>query len=153
MHDHLHTTNGLTGSSGSKYARPEHPDDVLTATHLTVDEKRAILASWASDARAVTDAPALRKLDDGQLVEIDEILAALKQLDDTEDEDESSLANLVPTRMRAAITRRRQRSLKGERRFRRFWRDDDDDDPPPCPVAARPWPILPLDAPEAVQAA
>ena len=60
MHDHLHTTNEVIGSSGSKHCRPVHPDEVLTATHLTVDEKRASLASWASDARAVTDVPALR---------------------------------------------------------------------------------------------
>ena len=112
MHDQF--TNGLTGSSGSKRARPMYPDDVLTATHLTVDEKRAILASWASDARAVTDAPALRRLDDGQLVEIDEILAALRQLDkieeDEEDEEDGGFTTLVPTRLRVAINRRRGRA-------------------------------------------
>lgn len=152
MHDHFHATDGLTQSRAGKRARPMRPDDVLAATYLTTDEKRALLASWASDARAVTDAPALRRLDDGQLIEIDEILAALKQLDEIEDAGEATLATLIPTRMRVALSRRRLRGWKNERRFRRFWRDDDDDDPPPCPVALWPRPIIPpIDA--AVEAA
>ena len=34
-----------------------HPTDVTNDTTLTIAEKRAILASWISDARAVEDAP------------------------------------------------------------------------------------------------
>src|ERR1044072_6889404 len=37
-----------------------HPSDVVSDPDLTLDEKRAILASWASDACAVDTAPALR---------------------------------------------------------------------------------------------
>ena len=37
-----------------------HPDDVVRDPDLTLNEKRAILASWASDACAVEAAPALR---------------------------------------------------------------------------------------------
>ena len=50
--------------------------------NLTLDEKRAILASWASDACAVEAAPALRRAPGaGQIVTVDEILEALCLLD------------------------------------------------------------------------
>ena len=38
----------------------KHPRDVVGDLDLTLNEKRAILASWASDACAVEAAPALR---------------------------------------------------------------------------------------------
>jgi hypothetical protein len=38
-----------------------HPNDVVNDPDLTLSEKRAILASWASDACAVEAAPALRR--------------------------------------------------------------------------------------------
>ena len=38
----------------------EHPSDVVNDLDLTLNEKRAILASWASDACAMEAAPALR---------------------------------------------------------------------------------------------
>ena len=38
----------------------DHPRDVLADATLSRAEKRAILASWASDAAAVTSCPALR---------------------------------------------------------------------------------------------
>jgi len=60
----------------------EHPQDVLAAAHLSQQEKRAILASWASDAAAVTSNPALRELaGTRRIVTIDEILEALSMLD------------------------------------------------------------------------
>jgi len=37
-----------------------HPSDVVNDPDLTLNEKRAILASWASDACAVEAAPGLR---------------------------------------------------------------------------------------------
>ena len=40
-----------------------HPDDVASDPKLTTPRKRALLASWISDARAVENAPALRRLD------------------------------------------------------------------------------------------
>ena len=45
----------------------EHPREVLADPDLTVNEKRAILASWASDACAVEAAPALRCAPGGPL--------------------------------------------------------------------------------------
>jgi hypothetical protein len=60
----------------------EHPRDVIGDADLTLNEKRAILASWASDACAVEAAPSLRcaRGADRQ-VSIDEILEALRALD------------------------------------------------------------------------
>lgn len=64
---------------GSAYSRP---DDVVRDPDLTTYEKRAILASWASDARAVESAPALRIGPQGQPpVTVDEVMEALRALD------------------------------------------------------------------------
>jgi hypothetical protein len=58
------------------------PIDVVKAADLTLNEKRAILASWASDACAVEAAPALRRAPGGDgTVAIDEILDSLRSLD------------------------------------------------------------------------
>jgi hypothetical protein len=38
-----------------------HPNDVVSEPSLTLNEKRAILASWASDACAVDAAPMFRR--------------------------------------------------------------------------------------------
>jgi hypothetical protein len=60
----------------------DHPRDVLADTTLSRAEKRAILASWASDAAAVTSCPSLRAVPGArQAVSIDEILEALSSLD------------------------------------------------------------------------
>jgi len=49
---------------------------------LSLGEKRAILASWASDASAIASCPALRAPEGLRApVEIDEILEALRSLD------------------------------------------------------------------------
>lgn len=57
------------------------PADVLRDTDLTTNEKRAILASWASDACAIEASPELRAPPNGPLVSFDEIMDALKSLD------------------------------------------------------------------------
>jgi hypothetical protein len=59
----------------------EHPSDVVNDPDLSLNEKRAILASWASDACAVEAAPALRKNPHGRLVAFDDIMDALRALD------------------------------------------------------------------------
>ncbi|MET4716169.1 hypothetical protein ABIF63_000272 [Bradyrhizobium japonicum] len=60
----------------------EHPDDVLRHPGLTTAEKRAILASWASDASAIASCPSLRAPAGLKTpVSIDEILEALCALD------------------------------------------------------------------------
>jgi hypothetical protein len=48
---------------------------------LSLNEKRAILASWASDACAIEAAPALRKTPTGRIVPFDEIMDAMRALD------------------------------------------------------------------------
>jgi hypothetical protein len=60
----------------------DHPRDVLADTALSRAEKKAILASWASDAAAVTSCPSLRGVPGARrAVSIDEILEALSSLD------------------------------------------------------------------------
>ena len=59
----------------------DHPMDVVRDADLTLNEKRAILASWASDACAVDSAPALRKTPNGKVVSFDEVIDALRALD------------------------------------------------------------------------
>jgi hypothetical protein len=57
------------------------PMDVVTDPHMTVQEKRAILASWASDACAVEAAPDLRQPPSTPVVRFDDVMDALKRLD------------------------------------------------------------------------
>ena len=59
-----------------------HPSDVVSDPDLTLNEKRAILSSWASDACAVEAAPDLRQPTNGPPVKFDEIMDALKSLDE-----------------------------------------------------------------------
>jgi hypothetical protein len=60
----------------------DHPNDVVRDATLSIGEKRAILASWASDAAAVASNPALRELHGShRKVSIDEVLNALAALD------------------------------------------------------------------------
>lgn len=57
------------------------PADVVNDCDLTLSEKRAILASWASDACAVEANPALRRRPGRTLVSFDDIMDALRMLD------------------------------------------------------------------------
>jgi hypothetical protein len=60
----------------------EHPQDVVNDPDLTLNEKRAVLASWASDACAVEASPALRRAPGSRReVSVDDILEALRSLD------------------------------------------------------------------------
>ena len=60
----------------------DHPRDVLADPSLSVSDKRAILASWASDASAIASCPSLRAPAGLKApVSIDEILEALCELD------------------------------------------------------------------------
>lgn len=65
-----------------------YPDDILNVLNdpqMTPQAKRALLADWASDARVVADAPALRRLDNGVVVRIDVILEALARINERGD--------------------------------------------------------------------
>jgi hypothetical protein len=58
-----------------------HPWDIVEDPDLTLNEKRAILASWASDACAAESNPVLRESADGGTARWDDIMDALKELD------------------------------------------------------------------------
>src|SRR5512146_1876202 len=58
-----------------------HPMAVVRDPDLTLNEKRAILASWASDACAVEAAPALRANTSGSVVRWDDGMDALRTLE------------------------------------------------------------------------
>ena len=60
-----------------------HPADVVNDPDLTLNEKRAILASWASDACAVESVPELRRapVAGGRPVAFDDVMDALRALD------------------------------------------------------------------------
>jgi hypothetical protein len=90
----------------------DRPADVVGDPDLTLNEKRAILASWASDACAVEAAPALRSAPGAeQPVTIDEILEALRTLDKE--------ANRLAASTRPADRARRRRSIEAFRQERR----------------------------------
>jgi len=57
------------------------PMDVVKDPDMTTQEKRAILASWASDACAVEAAPDLRRPPSAPIVRFDDVMEALKRLD------------------------------------------------------------------------
>ena len=57
------------------------PSQVVNDPDMTIAEKRAVLASWASDACAVEASPELREPSPGQTVKYDEIMEALRTLD------------------------------------------------------------------------
>jgi hypothetical protein len=64
---------------GSVY---KHPGDVVQDPTITIGEKRAILASWASDAASVASNPVLREFPGSHCrVTSDEVLEALSALD------------------------------------------------------------------------
>lgn len=107
----------------------------VLASDRSAAKKREILSSWASDSRAVANAPALRMLEDGTVLGIDAILDALKSLDAPSHEGRrTNVAQLRPERGRRA-----PRSAS----FRYGDWGDDDDDPPPCPAVIAPVPRLP----------
>jgi hypothetical protein len=87
----------------------ECPMDVVRDADLTLNEKRAILSSWASDACAVESAPALRQTPNGRTVSFDEIINALRSLD-----ADAKAATFKPAgRVKRALCRRRGESGEG----------------------------------------
>ena len=73
---------GREGASEGKAFPLQDPLHVVAHPVLDTNEKRALLASWASDACAVENLPNWRKLPEtGALVPLDDILDALQALD------------------------------------------------------------------------
>ncbi|CCM78338.1 conserved hypothetical protein [Rhizobium mesoamericanum STM3625] len=85
-----------------------HPRDVIAAENIGKDEKRAILASWASDIFAVESTPALRLYPGtDKAASYDEILEALKLLDGAHEPSQqcSSVSPVRKTQRRRARAR------------------------------------------------
>ena len=85
----------------------------------SVMERRELVAHWMSDIHAVPDHPALRRIHDGTLFHIDDLMDALRSLDETAE----PRRNVLP--------------------FDRRPPQGDDDDPKPGAGAM--WPSIPPD--------
>ena len=107
------------------------PADIVGDPMLSTARKRQLLAFWGSDIHAVSGAPALRSSRYGPTVLIDEIKAALLDLDGLRPEASAKR----PERW----SFRRGHWTRLGRRWRHGHNDDDDDDPlSPAPAAPRP---------------
>jgi hypothetical protein len=93
------------------------PAEVLLDRSMPKEAKRALLAAWASDLRAVENQPALRQLGDGTFLHIDDILDALKALDTSTD----------PTKVSKNVMAFSRRPIG----IRAGVGTNEDDDPPP----------------------
>jgi hypothetical protein len=121
------TNEALAAISVSALLHPtqhfNHPRDVLAAEHIGKDEKRAILASWASGQFAIESMPILRHYPGTErAVSYDEILGALKALDeDPQSPDDPAAALRKPSRSRP------QESLAGitkKLNIRKLWKGE-----------------------------
>jgi hypothetical protein len=129
------TKDCKTSEDGLKPSAPflARPEEILGDPTLSRDEKRAVLASWLSDARALPDTPRWRQLDNGAFVDVDDLYAALRAVDDFDvgiERGELGYASFTSWR-----PRRRIRRIGNIIRRKRY--DDDDDDPPPVPALCR----------------
>ena len=95
-----------------------HPMDVVRDEDLTLNEKRAILASWASDACAIEAAPDLRVNSSRSVVRWDDIMDALRTLD----KETENYAKPLPHYKR--VLTRKDAGLLGMRRPRGRNRND-----------------------------
>ena len=93
-------------------AHYDAPVDVLNAEDLSTPEKRIILSSWASDMYAVESCPALREIPGmGHTIRLTDVLAALRQLDADNDNDDPPRGGGVPMRLRRPWAAARGRRL------------------------------------------
>jgi hypothetical protein len=87
----------------------DRPADVVNDPDLSLNEKRAILASWASDSCAVEAVPALRCPPGGKrFVRFDEVMEALRDL------DERARPKSVPGGVRASMRRATKRGRSSD---------------------------------------
>lgn len=82
-----------------------HPAEVVRDRDMTLNEKRAILAAWASDACAIEASPDLRDNGNGKIVRFDDIMDALRELD-----AQAAKAHVDVEALRRASRRRLRRS-------------------------------------------
>jgi hypothetical protein len=102
-----------------------HPDEVLSDGELNIEDKRALLASWVSDAFSIENSPSLRQLKNGAVVRVDDIMEALKSLDEPRREAAFAISQSFARRASRPMARRRNRSPQ------------DDEEPPPPTAGAR----------------
>lgn len=95
-----------------------HPMNVVRDPDLTLNEKRAILASWASDACAVEAVPGLRTTDSGTVVRWDDVMDALRILD----RESENYGKPLPHYKR--VLAKKSAGLLGLSKFRPRSRDD-----------------------------
>jgi hypothetical protein len=89
-----------------------HPMAVANDPDLTLNEKRAILASWASDACAVEAAPELRHPPGGRVIRFEEIMDALCTLD-AQAKPQAHYRRVLKHRIPGVFGRRRRPSRDG----------------------------------------
>ena len=87
----------------------DRPSDVVNDPDLTLNEKRAILASWASDACAIEAGQAFRAVARGAPVPFDEIMDALRILD----KQAQGLRHYGSKHQRLALARKRTSGRSG----------------------------------------
>ena len=74
--------NLATAFNPTKRQGPLSPEDIVRDRNMSTEDKRALLASWASDVCAVEAAPALRRVPGtGKAVAFDDVMEALRSLD------------------------------------------------------------------------
>lgn len=83
-----------------------HPRDVVRDADLSLNEKRAILASWASDACALEATPELREIPGGVRVRFDDIMECLRELDQQANEAMPGVARGYRRRRLRGLIRR-----------------------------------------------
>ncbi len=102
----------------------DSPDDVLNDAKLSTDEKRMILSSWASDMYVVESHPTLREVPGiPHRLRLDDILAALKRLDDdTDPPPRGRLAMRLPrfSKLDCAASNEPQRFIGRQAATRRY---------------------------------
>ena len=126
----------ITGAAAASNREPgtpfiARPAEVLDDPTITAEQKRAILASWLSDRHAVPDAPRWRQLDNGALMDSEDVMRALYALDDAEGNRRNNRSSATLLRSHQKTERRWLPAILTRKR------DDADDDPPPSPAAMR----------------
>ena len=129
---------GFRGKLEAVLCLLDHPDQVLNHPRMSDDEKRALLAAWASDANTVENEPWMRRLDNGTLIPLSDILRALESLDGRTSKGRQRAASPMSSPWPRTF---RGRGLLGA--WRRRSPGSDDDDPPPCPASIEPRPKSP----------
>ena len=104
-----------------------HPGEVLNDGDLSREEKRVLLASWVSDAFSVENSPSLRQLESGAVIYVDDIMEALKSLDEPRREPALKISQSFARRAARPTVKRRNRNP-----------EDDDGSPPPAAGARIP---------------